>query len=323
MTFDDKLIVASAKHVKQLWSGSVGQCQGALQLLLIMEYIYEWAINTYEPAILQQLRSLKSDATLDEGDIEFSTVAENVASSSGDDTTCKATHPISQGRKKPVVQTSGAQQDLDAEDMPDLSPLTIASSDSPSPSGGVFLTKPSAISFTDAVAAPQSHLLESNDEVRYPTNRSERCRDKSIERADGHHEPHELKMELPERQTNFDNDFSGRNLVTNDVLSTEETADEESGIYGFFITLVIERQAKILREMKVLVESGKKADTTAATEPISTPVRITTPVQTPVQTPSPLKRQVERLLATIEVPNSGTKRRRSIIDLTCTTPQTE
>jgi len=52
----DKLILI--QEAVQLWNGSVMSKDGALQLLLIVDYIFDWARDIYRPSILRRLKCL-------------------------------------------------------------------------------------------------------------------------------------------------------------------------------------------------------------------------------------------------------------------------
>jgi hypothetical protein len=53
---DRKLTIL--QDVVQLWSGSVMNRDDALSLLLIVDYVFDWARDVYRPSILRQLKSL-------------------------------------------------------------------------------------------------------------------------------------------------------------------------------------------------------------------------------------------------------------------------
>jgi len=50
----------------QLWDGSILTKDSALQLLLIVDYIFDWARDIYRPSILRQLKSLASGEAYDQ-----------------------------------------------------------------------------------------------------------------------------------------------------------------------------------------------------------------------------------------------------------------
>src|SRR5271156_748325 len=60
----EKLILI--QDIMQLWDGSILSKDGALQLLLIVDYIFDWARDIYRPSILRQLRSLASGEAYDQ-----------------------------------------------------------------------------------------------------------------------------------------------------------------------------------------------------------------------------------------------------------------
>jgi hypothetical protein len=54
------------QDIVQLWDGSIMSKDGALQLLLIVDYIFDWARDIYRPSILRQLKSLASGEAYDQ-----------------------------------------------------------------------------------------------------------------------------------------------------------------------------------------------------------------------------------------------------------------
>ena len=44
----------------ELWRGSINTRSGALQLLLLVDYVFDWAIGVYRDYIIQELRALAS-----------------------------------------------------------------------------------------------------------------------------------------------------------------------------------------------------------------------------------------------------------------------
>jgi hypothetical protein len=60
----DKLILI--QNVVQLWDGSIMSKDSALQLLLIVDYIFDWARDIYRPSILRQLKSLSNGEAHDQ-----------------------------------------------------------------------------------------------------------------------------------------------------------------------------------------------------------------------------------------------------------------
>jgi hypothetical protein len=48
-----------------MWDGSVLSHDKALQLLLIVDYIFDWARDLYRPSILRQLKSIATDKDYD------------------------------------------------------------------------------------------------------------------------------------------------------------------------------------------------------------------------------------------------------------------
>jgi hypothetical protein len=60
----DRLILI--QDIVQLWDGSIMSKDSALQLLLIVDYIFDWARDIYRPSILRQLKSLASGEACDQ-----------------------------------------------------------------------------------------------------------------------------------------------------------------------------------------------------------------------------------------------------------------
>ena len=60
----DRLILI--QDIVQLWDGSIMSKDSALQLLLIVDYIFDWARDIYRPSILRQLKSLASGEAYDQ-----------------------------------------------------------------------------------------------------------------------------------------------------------------------------------------------------------------------------------------------------------------
>jgi hypothetical protein len=54
------------QDIVQLWDGSIMSKDSALQLLLIVDYIFDWARDIYRPSILRQLKSLASGEAYDQ-----------------------------------------------------------------------------------------------------------------------------------------------------------------------------------------------------------------------------------------------------------------
>ena len=54
------------QDIVQLWDGSIMSKDSALQLLLIVDYIFDWARDIYRPSILRQLKSLASGEVYDQ-----------------------------------------------------------------------------------------------------------------------------------------------------------------------------------------------------------------------------------------------------------------
>src|SRR6266536_4180607 len=54
-------IAKTTQNIHNLWSGRVDSNDGALQLLLIIDYIFDWARDLYRPGIYRQLQSLATD----------------------------------------------------------------------------------------------------------------------------------------------------------------------------------------------------------------------------------------------------------------------
>ena len=59
-------MLTSVQKSVQLWEGHIFSEQGALQLLLIVDYIFDWARDVYRPSILRQLKSLATGGAYDE-----------------------------------------------------------------------------------------------------------------------------------------------------------------------------------------------------------------------------------------------------------------
>lgn len=45
---------------RRVWRGNITTLDGSLQLLLLVDYIFNWARDSYQPDILTQLRSMAS-----------------------------------------------------------------------------------------------------------------------------------------------------------------------------------------------------------------------------------------------------------------------
>jgi hypothetical protein len=60
----DRLILI--QDIVQLWDGAIMSKDSALQLLLIVDYIFDWARDIYRPSILRQLKSLASGEAYDQ-----------------------------------------------------------------------------------------------------------------------------------------------------------------------------------------------------------------------------------------------------------------
>ncbi|CZR61916.1 uncharacterized protein PAC_11813 [Phialocephala subalpina] len=59
----DYLLGIRHHHIVDLWDGRILSASGALQLLLIVDYIFDWARDVYREAIIGELRSLAIDNT--------------------------------------------------------------------------------------------------------------------------------------------------------------------------------------------------------------------------------------------------------------------
>jgi hypothetical protein len=46
------------QEIQSLWHGRLGEYDGALQILLIIDFIFDWACDIYRPTIISQLRAL-------------------------------------------------------------------------------------------------------------------------------------------------------------------------------------------------------------------------------------------------------------------------
>ena len=56
-------MLTTAQEIVQLWDGCITERTKSLQLLLIIDYIVDWARDVYRPSILRQLKSLNADVT--------------------------------------------------------------------------------------------------------------------------------------------------------------------------------------------------------------------------------------------------------------------
>ena len=68
------------QNVVDLWTGNICFVDGALQLLLIVDYIFDWARDIYRPAILGELHTLSTGDVITTDSEIFSTVSRRMSS---------------------------------------------------------------------------------------------------------------------------------------------------------------------------------------------------------------------------------------------------
>ncbi|KAF8857143.1 hypothetical protein BDZ45DRAFT_726925 [Acephala macrosclerotiorum] len=57
------------QEIVTLWTGQLNDVESTLQLLLIIDYIFDWARDIYKPSIISQLEMLANEPSEDDGDI--------------------------------------------------------------------------------------------------------------------------------------------------------------------------------------------------------------------------------------------------------------
>lgn len=72
------------QDIVHLWDGCIMDRDDALQLLLIVDYVFDWARDVYRPLILRQLKSLTTDKPYDQvsmvSDSDIFSLREKIAS---------------------------------------------------------------------------------------------------------------------------------------------------------------------------------------------------------------------------------------------------
>ncbi len=63
VNFTELIMTDESQKIQEIWQGDISTTDGALQLLILIDYLAVWARGIYRPRILQQL------TTIAEGDI--------------------------------------------------------------------------------------------------------------------------------------------------------------------------------------------------------------------------------------------------------------
>ncbi|KAJ4359985.1 uncharacterized protein N0V89_000544 [Didymosphaeria variabile] len=107
--------------INYLWGGSINGVNESLQLVLIVDYIVDWARDTYRPNILRQLKSLASSAFDDRATVDPDVVSLNGEIENWMDEQCSDDSPSEEPQSPPQLLLMDAPSDESIDNI--LDPL--------------------------------------------------------------------------------------------------------------------------------------------------------------------------------------------------------